>query len=233
MKVVFLLLLLPLVGCQDTARPTITDEGRSIASPKNAPKALPKTPVKKPAPVADKFVVPSEFAKYVDRFYVLMGKAGLDNYRRSVQFIMDPTLTLQVAGNCSYASTNGYAIIRINPNYWWNYEYHRRESLMFHELGHCVLNRGHIAELYPNKRAKSVMHPNSLPYADEYLDYYREYLAELFWTTPEKYASTEYHSSYYGVQQLYATNSISERNEYISLGATHADLPPGVKCGSH
>ena len=162
-----------------------------------------------------------------------MGRAGLNNYRRSVQFIMDPTLKVQVAGNCTYASGNGYAIIKINPNYWWNYEYHRRESLMFHELGHCVLNRGHDAQLYQNNRAMSVMHPYGLPYADEYLDYYREYQGELFGVSTAKFESTVFVSSYYGVQQFYYTKSISSPTEFITPGAAHADFPPGVECGSH
>lgn len=237
MKVLLLLLLLPVIGCQDSARPTITDEGRTIASPKNAPKAAPKNPVAtppKPKPVDDRFVVNAFFARYVDRFYLLMGRAGLDNYRRSVQFIMDPSLSNNVAGNCTYASDNNFAVIRINPNYWWNYDYHRRESLMFHELGHCVLYRGHNSRLLNDNRAESVMHPFSQPFGDQYLDHYQHYMTELFGASPEKFAKTGYLASYYWEHPYHTTASYNpERDEYITLVTVHADLPPGVECGSH
>lgn len=56
-----------------------------------------------------------------------------------------------------------------------------REELMFHELGHCILNRGHT-----NSTA-SIMYPYHLGGLG-YLNYYASYISELFGFT--SYAGT-------------------------------------------
>ena len=46
------------------------------------------------------------------------------------------------AGVCIKYS-NGYKEIQINSIHWNNYSLEQREQLIYHELGHCVFNRGH------------------------------------------------------------------------------------------
>lgn len=46
------------------------------------------------------------------------------------------------AGVCLKYS-DGYKEIRINPVYWNNYSLEQKEQLIYHELGHCIFNRGH------------------------------------------------------------------------------------------
>lgn len=50
------------------------------------------------------------------------------------------------AGVCLKYSS-GYREIQINPTHWKNYSLEQREQLIYHELGHCVLNRGHNDKL--------------------------------------------------------------------------------------
>lgn len=49
-----------------------------------------------------------------------------------------------VIGVCKRWS-DGYAMIEIDPTYWNNTHVSdaQRKALIYHELGHCILNRGH------------------------------------------------------------------------------------------
>ncbi len=46
------------------------------------------------------------------------------------------------AGVCLKYSS-GYKEIQINSTHWNNYSLDQKEQLIYHELGHCVFNRGH------------------------------------------------------------------------------------------
>lgn len=66
------------------------------------------------------------------------------------------------AGVCIKYST-GYKEIQINSIHWENYSLEQKEQLVYHELGHCVLNRKHNDLLMetnvncPNSIMKSYM----------------------------------------------------------------------------
>src|SRR5690606_17670169 len=68
-----------------------------------------------------------------------------------------------------------------------------REQLMFHELGHCILNRSHT------NSTNSIMYPYHLS-ANYYINHYVNYIAELFGMTAyagevindDTYASKEF-----------------------------------------
>ena len=48
-----------------------------------------------------------------------------------------------VAGQCTQAE-GSYNHIVIDPAYWRGYTELNREALVFHELGHCLLDRSHL-----------------------------------------------------------------------------------------
>jgi len=52
------------------------------------------------------------------------------------------TIEQRYAGVCLVYS-NGYREIRINKEFWDGYSYEQKEQLIYHELGHCVFNKGH------------------------------------------------------------------------------------------
>ncbi|MFD2522569.1 hypothetical protein [Emticicia soli] len=52
---------------------------------------------------------------------------------------------------------NGQREIVINLACWENAPNQNREALVFHELGHCFLNRLHRDDLLPNKAPSSIM----------------------------------------------------------------------------
>lgn len=54
-----------------------------------------------------------------------------------------------------------------------------KESLIFHELGHCILKKGHDTSLTSNGYPTSIMYPIILPNS-LYAEYYPEYMSNLF-----------------------------------------------------
>jgi hypothetical protein len=56
--------------------------------------------------------------------------------------IIFKNIETKYAGVCLKYSS-GYREIQINPTHWKNYSLEQREQLIYHELGHCVFNRGH------------------------------------------------------------------------------------------
>lgn len=87
------------------------------------------------------------------------------------------------AGHCS-KSDNETPRIDLNENYWKFATDQQKEILLFHELGHCLLNREHDDTLSSNKAPASIMFTNELYLAGTLDEYYRdhrdEYLKELF-----------------------------------------------------
>jgi len=64
---------------------------------------------------------------------------------------------------------------------WWEQASEAcREALMFHELGHCALGRGHVKETYPDGRPVSVMFPNLAPVCAVWPSRRQEYVNEAF-----------------------------------------------------
>lgn len=49
--------------------------------------------------------------------------------------------------------------IVIDKKYWDRSTYWERESLVFHELGHCVLDRPHVTAYDEEGHSLSIMHP--------------------------------------------------------------------------
>lgn len=80
-------------------------------------------------------------------------------------------------GVCYYF-TNLRAIL-ISEKFWNDASPTKREMVVFHELGHCALNRGHNDSLSPWGEQISLMYP-SLFNERQYLQNYRYYIDELF-----------------------------------------------------
>lgn len=105
---------------------------------------------------------PNEFSQYVSDF-------EQDAYRISNQRLVINNLIIRfgeekdfkpipkgvIAGICYYYST---PLILINPVIWDNSSELRRQALMYHEMGHCVLMREHV----PAEEKLSIMNPRLL-----------------------------------------------------------------------
>ncbi len=85
-----------------------------------------------------------------------------------------------VAGTCSFGSNIPNTIV-IDRQFWINSSPNRREMVVFHELGHCVLGQGHRDDQNQNGICLSIMNSGlagcSVAYNSQNKDYY---LDELF-----------------------------------------------------
>lgn len=119
----------------------------------------------------------SDFNKYKERFEQETG------VRVSVPIIYDANLSNEFAAVCEIFS-DGYKLIRINELYWSYYGESAREELVYHELGHCVLDRDHSEELtippaYSYAIPNSIMYPYAFGNSFYYLIFRDHYVEEL------------------------------------------------------
>lgn len=70
-------------------------------------------------------------------------------------------------------------LIVVSKKYWVTMSETEREMVMFHELGHCILNRGHNENLKEPNIPESIMYPYIFS-SDVYLFLKSNYILELF-----------------------------------------------------
>lgn len=85
-----------------------------------------------------------------------------------------------VAGQCTYSS-QAPNHISVDDEFWTKTGESFREFIIFHELGHCYLNRGHREDAFANGICKSLMRSGVDGCFDNYKSTTRAlYLDELF-----------------------------------------------------
>jgi hypothetical protein len=69
------------------------------------------------------------------------------------------TSTEDICGKCNKKDNNGQRTITIIRDQicWTNAAKENKEALVFHELGHCLLNRLHRDDIFPNGDDVSIM----------------------------------------------------------------------------
>lgn len=123
-----------------------------------------------------------EIAPYVDVFYQYAREQGrtLPNQRVTLEFNSHIRTKDNAVGQCT--KVGDLLIIYIDPRDWDDYPEHR-ESLVLHEMGHCILNRRHDNTLLVADSTllpKSIMHENWHAYRIFYGYYKNYYIKELF-----------------------------------------------------
>ena len=107
-----------------------------------------------------------EFQKYLDRFIEEGESRGytpdFTDTGLSIQF---GNLPPEAAGVCSElgGQMSGSHNIEIRKEYWIILTDIQKERLIFHELGHCELNRPHDNQVFSNGDWKSIMRGDPLP----------------------------------------------------------------------
>jgi hypothetical protein len=84
---------------------------------------------------------------------------------------------------------SGRRVVEIDESFWNESDYNEREELIFHELGHCVLNRRHSETMathpeYNYKFPNSIMYPYVFGHRSFYERFKEHYYQELI--NPEK-----------------------------------------------
>lgn len=107
--------------------------------------------------------VPEEFQGIVEKF---IKEAELRGYSYDIDNLIityDENIDKDLCGKCNSNSQgqNEQKIISINPDKCWVNDF-QKETLIFHELGHCLLGRTHETALMPNGDPKSMMVKNDI-----------------------------------------------------------------------
>lgn len=103
-------------------------------------------------------VIDPELQPYVDRFLAEAAKRGhdIDLADSGLDMIFEVDIsTADYAGQCRY--NLGANEIAIDRERWDDSNESRKEWLVYHELGHCVLDRGHRNDQFENGMWKSLM----------------------------------------------------------------------------
>ncbi|GLR15866.1 hypothetical protein [Portibacter lacus] len=126
--------------------------------------------------------VESELWEYYEEFEFQAEKRGLtlDLSNLKVNGEISEIEEPGVAGSCQYGSAiNNH--ITIDKTFWDRSSNLNKEFVVFHELGHCVLFRGHDESQNSNGLCLSIMRSGIGTCIDAYSDANREsYLNELF-----------------------------------------------------
>jgi len=82
-----------------------------------------------------------------------------------------------VAGSCT---TNGHDLrhITIDQSFWNQASHLLKEMVIFHELGHCILGRGHREDAFANGVCRSIMRSGLGECSDAYIPQNRDYFIE-------------------------------------------------------
>lgn len=104
-----------------------------------------------------------DLQKHVDTFYIEAAKRGREYKRISVTFGKTAHIGPTTAGFCAPETFYRDAYVIINYEYWLTFNDEKREQLILHELGHCVLRRIHddscVGEEVGPCNKRSLMHP--------------------------------------------------------------------------
>ncbi len=133
-------------------------------------------------------IVDPEFQTYVDRFIIEAEERGQTiDFSDTGLKLEFGTVPSESAGVCSEigGAMHGSHEIRIDREYWNELNDPQKERLVFHELGHCELERPHDNQIFSSGDWKSIMRGNPLPAGRTALVNYsgsrkKYYLDELF-----------------------------------------------------
>lgn len=123
-----------------------------------------------------RYDVDEEILPYYESFQNLY---GVDISHIPANFVKTPS---ELAGQC-FKYADGHREIVLNLRYWDVAADYARESLVFHELGHCALNLKHNENLMDTveygKVPESIMWPTNIGGSNYYKDYRGHYINQL------------------------------------------------------
>lgn len=118
------------------------------------------------------------YQSYVDNFVSDAQKTGRTIEINDLIIKSVPQISDEIIGQCQ-RGINVTPRIVINYGHWKNFSNVEREELLYHELGHCILNRWHKNDTDSLGIPISIMYPYILPEM-VYLKYREFFIMELF-----------------------------------------------------
>lgn len=114
-----------------------------------------------PVPEPAQYSVPAEVEPYVQRFRDELQKRGQTGATDNLVIAFGQLQGGDFCGQCLLESGQTPRItLNADSNCWRSTSDNERECLIFHELGHCLLNRNHRTDRFPNKAYVSLMNPD-------------------------------------------------------------------------
>lgn len=131
--------------------------------------------------IVEELTIDVALLPYFERFVTEGANRGvtIDLVEKRIEgFLIDIEET-DVAGQCSYSATSTRKV-NIDINYWNSATDLEKEFVVFHELGHCYLERTH-SDAQENRSCISIMHSGTSGCRFRYNSTSRsDYLDELF-----------------------------------------------------
>lgn len=122
--------------------------------------------------------VPAEFQVFVQNWQYEATKHAHSGQIWDLIVQFGPMEDPDEAAYCQLGQESTPTIV-IDEVYWHSIDYYAKELLMFHELGHCLLEYNHINTLDANGMPNSIM--NWQLFSSSYYETYRElYLQNYF-----------------------------------------------------
>jgi len=126
--------------------------------------------------------IDAELFEYFENFKIEGEKRGVtvDYEAAGIEGHLENITDAGVAGKC-IKYVNGYKEVSIDAFYWNRYSPLEKEFLIFHELGHCFLERDHLDTADSHGYCISIMHSSDQVCINNYYPNTRDaYLDELF-----------------------------------------------------
>lgn len=125
--------------------------------------------------------VEEDLQEYFNLFETEAAERGqiVDLQKAGIQGYIESNLNGSIVGQCRIS--DGERSVTIDAVYWRSATLYEREMLVFHELGHCYLERDHDDGANRNGTCKSIMHSGLTNCRMSYNQLTRSsYLDELF-----------------------------------------------------
>ena len=120
-------------------------------------------PRTQPQPERAQYSVPAEVEPFVQRFRDEIQKRGQKPVTDNLIIAFGETQGSDACGQCLLEAGKTPRITLSPDAYCWrNASENERECLVFHELGHCLLNRSHRSNRFPNNAYVSLMNPDDV-----------------------------------------------------------------------
>lgn len=133
-------------------------------------------------PIIEFPLVDLALQSYFQRFEMEGRARGfeVDLNTANISAVIEEIQENNVAGSCTYGTFTPGSIV-IDLNFWNNSSGFAKEMVVFHELGHCFLHRGHEEGAFGNGVCRSIMRSGVEGCFDNYRSETRDYyLDELF-----------------------------------------------------
>lgn len=128
-------------------------------------------------------IIDSDLLEYFERFKIEAEKRNIpiDYKSMNVEGHIGEIVDKGVVGQCqTYA--NGNKAVIIEKEYWEKSSNLKKEFIVFHELGHCILNRAHLDATGAGGNCNSIMNSGSAACKLDYTPENREMLLEELFT---------------------------------------------------